>query len=131
MVNLVPQKSVHGDSMDTSAHYDLIERYAKICSVALMQNKDRFPFKQILGAVQKVESEKPVEVILSDVMPPETYVFRLRIGGIEVKPHIQCDDCACVRSWNTNLSYLKDVTENAQAYIDNPAKLDWEWMYDS
>ncbi len=117
--------------MDMLVHHDLIERYADICNRALLQNKDRFPFKQILGAAQRAEHERPVEVVLSDTVPPETYVFRLRADGVEVTPHDLCDDCQCVRLWNTNIPYLKDVTENSQAYIDNPAKLDWEWMYDA
>lgn len=131
MVNSVIKKPRHGNSMDTSAHYDLIERYADICSRALLQNKDRFPFKQILGAAQKSERERPIEVVLSDSIPPETYVFRLQADGVDVKPHALCDECACVRSWSTNISYLMDVTKNSQVYINNPAKLDWEWMYDS
>lgn len=117
--------------MDTSAHYDLIERYAEICSRALMKNKNRFPFKQILGAAQKSERERPIEVVLSDTFPPETYVFTLKADGVDVEPHDLCGDCRCVRSWNTNIPYLMDVTQNSQAYIDNPAKLDWEWMYDA
>ena len=117
--------------MDMCAHIELIEGYAEVCNQALLQNKDRFPFKQILGAAQDAENEQPVEVILSDAIPPETYVFMLKADGVDVKPHDLCSDCRCVRSWNTNIPYLMDVTKNSQAYIDNPAKLDWEWMYDA
>lgn len=130
MVNSSIREYGHGVRMDMLEHFNLIERYVDICNRALLQNRDRFPFKQILGAAQKAESERPVEVVLSDAIPPETYVFCLKSDGIEVKPHILCDDCICVRSWNTSITYLQDVAKNAQAYINNPAKLDWEWMYD-
>ena len=115
--------------MDTSEHFDLIERYANVCNQALLQNKERFPFKQILGAARDAERERPVEVVISDAVPPEVYVFRLKSDGVEVKPHLRCSDCTCVRSWNTNMSYLRNVTQNPYVYIKNPAKLDWEWMY--
>ena len=115
--------------MDTSEHFDLMERYVDICNQALLQNKERFPFKQILGAAKNAEQEKPIEVVIVDTVPLEAYVFRLKENGVTVQPHAACDNCECVRSWNTNMSYLKGVTKDPQSYIQNPAKLDWEWMY--
>jgi hypothetical protein len=31
-------------------------------------------------------------------------------------------------AWKVPESYLKDVVENAEDYINHPAKLDWEWL---
>ena len=112
-------------------HRDLIERYALICSEALLRNADRFPFKQILGAAQDAEFERPIEVVISDTDPEEAYVFRVQEKGISVVPHSDCGDCECARSWNANIGYLRDVAQNSQAYINNPAKLDWGWIYDT
>ena len=117
--------------MDNFEHFDLLKHYINICNQALLQNKERFPFKQILGAAKDAEYEQPVEVVVSDTKPLETYVFRLKAGGVEVKPHALCGDCACVRSWNTDTSYLQNVIKNPKAYIENPAMLNWEWMYDA
>jgi hypothetical protein len=130
MVNSQFEKSRHAIEMDMFEHFDLVEQYAGVCNKALLQNKDRFPFKQILGAAKKAESEQPVEVVISDTAPQEVYVFRLGENGIAVETHAGCADCACVRSWNIETSYLQDVIHNPQAYVENPAKLNWEWMYD-
>lgn len=112
-------------------HRNLIERYVGVCNEALIRNAERFPFKQILGAAQKAECGQSIEVVVEDSPTLETYVFRLKGDGISVKPHSQCKDCDCVRSWNTRIPYLESVTRNPEAYILNPAKLDWEWMYDA
>lgn len=123
--------------MDMSAHnkpalqhQHILENYVAVCNEAMQANKDRFPFKQILGAAQRKERNQPVEVVLSDVHPPEIYVFRLQESGLGVQPHDTCENCDCIRSWKTQLSYLRNVAQNPGEYIDNPAKLDWDWIYD-
>jgi hypothetical protein len=32
--------------------------------------------------------------------------------------------------WKVNVSYLQQVVDNPQEYIDNPAKLDFDWLRD-
>ena len=83
------------------------------------------------GAAQDAEFERPIEVVISDTDPEEAYVFRVQEKGISVVPHSDCGDCECARSWNANIGYLRDVAQNSQAYINNPAKLDWGWIYDT
>ena len=128
---------MHRERMDVSANStlsqvsdDLINRYVGICNEALLQNRNRFPFKQILGAARESEKDRPVEVCIKDNGSSDTYVFRLKDSGIIAAPHDSCKGCDCVRSWNVSANYLEDVVKDPQSYIQNPAKLDWEWMYD-
>lgn len=116
--------------MDTHEHYELIQRYADVCNQALLQNKDRFPFKQILGAAKDSESGCVVEVSVSGDLS-SSYVFEVRKSGIFAKPHDDCAHCNCDRSWSVEKSYLQRVAEDPLSYIENPAMIDWEWMYDS
>ena len=115
--------------MEPPHHYDLIRQYVYICNEALLKNKDRFPFKQILGAAQRLENGCVVEVNVLGLPLSESFVFRLREEGIDVQPHADCRDCNCDRTWNVSRDYLKEVARNPQNFIKNPAKINWEWMY--
>lgn len=137
MVNSSFHISRHLKGMDTPSEKklvlernDLINRYVSVCNEALLENRDRFPFKQILGAAKKNEKNHSVEVWVRGGGAHSLYVFRLRDDGIVASSHDDCDGCACVRSWDVSAAYLEDVVRDPQTYIDNPAKLDWEWMYD-
>lgn len=109
---------------------DLIECYLDVCNQALALSKDRFPFKQILGAAKKSESACVVEVNIVDALPPVSYVMKFNQGKIVAAPHLFCADCNCDRTWNITKGYLEGVVNNAQTYIDNPAKINWEWLDD-
>ena len=109
---------------------ELVERYVDVCNRALDLNKDRFPFKQILGAAQVSEKESMIEVDVIDAVVEHSYAMTIKAGRIVVKPHGDCDDCGCDRKWPVTLSYLRDVVENPDAHISNPAIIDWGWIYD-
>ena len=118
-------------SEHTLLHYtDLVTTYVDICNQALQQNCDRFPFKQILGAARISEKDHPIEVNVTSDICKESYVFRLNGHGIEVAPHTRCEHCDCVRTWDVSKDYLEMVTQSPAAFIQNPAKINWEWMYD-
>lgn len=111
---------------------DLMQRYLDVCNRALTFNKERFPFKQILGAAEKREHDVLIEVnIYSKNMDQASYVLSIQNGIITAAPHADCDDCECVREWNIAEGYLKSVTDDPECYINNPAKIDWDWMYDT
>lgn len=112
-------------------YHDLIERYVAVCNQAIEHNRNRFPFKQILNAVQEAEGQPLIEVVIDGCDQNETYVFQMREDKLTVRPHGDCKNCECVRSWNAMPSYLEQVTQNPAVYVDNPAMLDWEWIYES
>ena len=110
---------------------DLMKRYLEVCNQALTLNKDRFPFKQILGAAQQSEDGKVIEVTILGDLRSESYAMTFDKQGLVAKPHASCDDCKCDRVWSVNQDYLEDVAKDPESYIQNPAKIDWEWMYDA
>ncbi len=111
--------------------FELFQRYLEICNHALEVNKNRFPFKQILEAAQKADNSAPrlVEVSIIEDHPVEKFAILLdkntRVVG---KKHENCDNCQCQGEWRITQSYLEDVVNNPDAYISNPAKIDWEWI---
>jgi len=108
---------------------DLIQCYLDVCNRALAMNKDRFPFKQILGAAQDAERDRIIEVDVTDSYPKQSYMMNINGDHIVAKPHGDCDDCQCDRQWSVTRSYLRDVVQNQETYIQNPANIDWRWMY--
>lgn len=112
---------------DTQA--ELFSRYVEICNKALEENCHRFPFKQILAAAARAQSRKHVEVLIVDDHPEGSFVIHFDQDRIASQKHTSCNSCDCARQWRVSQSYLEDVVQNPDAYIANPAKIDWEWMY--
>lgn len=119
----------HQSQGDTT-EANLFSRYLEICNQAMEANKDRFPFKQILAAAQSEQSSKNIEVCIINDNPEGTYVIQLGDNKIIGESHESCDDCECDGQWRVTRSYLEDVVQNPEKYIQNPAKIDWDWMYD-
>ncbi len=109
---------------------DLMKCYLDVCNQALALNKERFPFREILGAAEKSEQGKIIEVNIIDADPNISYAMTLGGDGIVAVPHSACTDCKCDRKWQVTKNYLEDVAKNPQNYMQNPAKINWEWMYD-
>mgnify|MGYP006943314901 CR=1 FL=1 len=115
----------------TMRYFEVIRQYVDVCNRAIMNNHGKFPFSHILGAAKDAGHQDAVEVNISNVHPVESYVFSFGDTGINVKPHVFCDGCNCVRSWDTDLVYLQRVIDNPDCFITNPALLNWEWAHDA
>jgi len=109
---------------------DLIQDYVGVCNQAIEENANRFPFQQILGAAREMNTAQEIEVNILDWGHKETYVFVMGRKGLSVKSHDECGACSCVRSWSVSKDYLEQVAEESNSYIKNPAKMNWDWMYD-
>lgn len=107
----------------------MIERYVSICNAALFQNAGRFPFKQILEAAEQCSQGRMIEVEVLGLSGADKYVFSLAKGRIHAEKHDCGDACKCDGKWNISREYLESVVQNAPEYIDNPARLNWEWLY--
>lgn len=111
---------------------ELFERYVQICNTALEANKNKFPFAQILSAIQKTPNIKPKQVrIINDTGHPDYHVA-FNNNGMSCKK--TCGSCQgqCATEddiiWSVKTSYLNEVIANPDKYIENPAKLNWEWI---
>ena len=94
----------------------------------MLRNRERFPYKQILGAAKRNERGKIIEVCVIDDETSPSYAMVLGQGGLTAQPHDQCENCNCDKQWNIKRSYLEEVAKDPDSYIENPAKLDWDWM---
>lgn len=134
LVNFIYRAIEHDDIMEIcdqksseNGRDELIQNYVAICNRALEGNRNKFPFKQIFSALERVTTAEPVEVVVADTA--QTYAFHFGTDGIKVLPHGDCEGCNCIRKWTTNSQYLHKVVTDPNIYIQNPAKLNWDWMY--
>ncbi len=119
--------------MDNS---DLFQKYLEVCNEALDANRERFPFKQILGAAREhATTASKVEVCIVENLPRASFVIGIEKDKITGEPKESCEEvcegCRCNKQWHVARSYLEAVVKNPQAYIDNPARIDWEWLYNT
>jgi len=107
----------------------VFERYLAVCNEALEKNKDKFPFMEIWRARWKsLGPDNVMQCAVYDDRPKIKYTLHLTEDmKIEIvkKEHVSPEEV-----WPFKFSYLKEVVDNSQDYIDHPAKLDWGWLTD-
>ena len=108
---------------------DLFSHYVGVCNAALAANKDCFPFKQILEAVGEKQKRRNIEVCILGDSKKASFVIYFEDYKINGQRRERCTDCQCDGIWFVDQSYLEDVTLHPSEYIQNPAKINWEWMY--
>ena len=119
--------------MQTHAQMDdstLFDRYLEICNQALLLNKDRFPFKQILGAGAKAGQNHLYDVRIENALEKGCFSMMLHDGRLQAQAMQDkgCAGCCCSDKWRVTRQYLEEVVSRPDEYIVNPAKLDWGWM---
>ena len=118
---------MNDDYQNCADYDDLMRRYLDTCNKALLHNKNRFPFKQIFDAVKKTGAGKMIEVKIAEYDP--TFVVYIADDMIAFDRHDACGSCECDGLWQVEHAFLSEVVQNTQVYVQNPARLNWEWMY--
>jgi hypothetical protein len=105
----------------------VFERYLGICNQAIEKNKDKFPYTEIWKARWKdLTPENILQCAVYDDRPKIVYTLQLTEDmkiKIVKKTYIAPEDV-----WPFKYSYLKQVVDNPQQYIEHPANLDWGWL---
>jgi len=115
---------------ETVEEYELIfERYLDVCNQALEKNKDKFPYKEIWNArLKSLGKNKILLCAVYDDRPKIVYTLQLtedmKIKILKKEP-VPREDV-----WPLKYSYLKQVVDNPEEYIEHPANLDWGWLTD-
>jgi hypothetical protein len=97
---------------------------------ALDAHRGRFPYQQILAGLQEEAAHRRAAIALHDQdpnVPVARYVVRFRNGLIEPAP-VQSGNERVF--WRPRVDDLENVVDNATAFIQDPARLDWQWLKD-
>jgi hypothetical protein len=105
----------------------LFKSYMEICNKSLECNKEKFPYKQILQAAQGLLQDNKISLSIYDDHPKATYDLAIHDNKIDVVGKSKKNGGAN-KAWHVNKSYLEKVVSNPQEYINNPAKIDWDWL---
>lgn len=110
---------------------DLFNSYIDVCNEALQKNAGRFPFEQMIMAAQDENGSAPACRCIVGGEKDNSYRLTLENRKISYKP-INGDNNTGpdnARNWHVSLSYLEDVISHPEHYIENPARLNWDWLY--
>ena len=109
----------------------LIKYYFDLCNAVLNIHGTRFPYKQIFEAAQKNKADTIIECNVlghtNEVL--QTYALKLLNNHIDITPHTECENCNCLYSWNIHIAELSQIIAHTDRYLQNPAYLNWDWLY--
>jgi len=114
-----------GSSTDT-----LMSEYVSVINRAIDKHAESFPFKQILAGFQRLmDNGERIGVAVYSTTPesPHDY-FTLRYnaaGRFEMAARGKQEPTI---EWKVKRTYLEEVARNQSKYIDDPIKLDWDWV---
>jgi hypothetical protein len=115
------------DTATVEEYERIFERYLDVCNQSIEKNKDRFPYMEIWKARCKdIGPDSILQCAVYDDRPKIIYTLQLTSDmkiRIIKKTAVGTDE-----AWPFKYSYLKQVVENPQEYIDHPANLDWGWL---
>lgn len=114
-----------GNIMHHKDFSQLLSAYIHICNEALTKNKDNFPFNQLWQALKDKCQNRVVNIALIDDKPEPICSLSIAEAGVmicEAQKNTHHQDC------HIKLSHIKHVLENKEAYIKDPALIDWHWI---
>jgi len=114
--------------IDTENTYDLFMGYLDTVNEALDKHSDTPVIGQVLSLMEKAGSGKKfgAAIYKSDPQSPFDYfTVRLANGKFELDSRGKNEPDIDLR---ISQEFLINVNEDPQKYIDNPAKLDLDWL---
>ncbi len=103
---------------------ELLRAYLTICNQAMSKHAGEFPYKEIWAAAMASRKGDTMRLAVVDDRPKACVSVNTNGQKLEVAPSAADDN----HDWVLNYSYLAQVIENAEDYLDDPARLDWSWL---
>jgi hypothetical protein len=119
--------------MFTKNYEELLQRYLKVCSQALEKHKDISPFKEVFRDAENLPGGGRTNVELyDDGKPVGAYQIGFFKGQVGMLSHIaegKFFDDEKEYLWRVDAAELQKVVDDPQTHIDDPKKLDWDWVF--
>jgi len=97
-------------------------------NAALAKHADEMPFKQILAAAGRVLADRNLGIAVykdDPAHPHDYFTVRFGEGAFELVSHGKEEPEI---DGKVSLEYLESVAGDPDRYIDNPLKLDLDWL---
>ena len=92
-------------------------------------NEDTMPYRLFFDASKKMDMELTMGVAIYKNDPDtlhDYYTIRYEGNRFELIDHGKQDGIDIC--WKVSEDYLQKLAENPETYINNPAKMDWDWL---
>ena len=106
----------------------LVMQYLNVANVAIDQNRERESFERLLTASRDLLEDKRVGLGVYEEDPSEAEAFftiTMKDDRLDMLAHGAKDTDF---EFKAKKSYLEDVIENEDRYIEEPARFDWNWL---
>ncbi len=108
--------------------YDSFMNTLDVFNDAMDKLRDKPLIKDLMSLVDKQTAGRQFGIAVygdNPDKPFDYYTVRLHNQRLEL---VSRGKDAPDLDWKVSIDYLEDVAENPEKYIDNPAKLDFEWL---
>lgn len=108
----------------------LFTQALNVVNGALTSHENTPPYKQIIDAAKTVLDDRKMGVAVYENDPKspfDYYTVRCKDGVFELVSHGK--DAPAI-DWKVSRDYLHKLVDNQKEYIENPAKIDWDWLKD-
>jgi len=105
-------------------------RALTVINEALVENREKMPYKQIIEAGGKLLEGQNIGVAVyanDPDTPFDYYTIKFENDQLQLVSHGKQEPDI---SWKVSRDYLHQVKENAAEYVKRPEKLDWDWLLD-
>lgn len=112
----------------TDETVSLFTRYLNVVNAAVEAHRDETPYRQMIQAAEKLAGDTRfgVEVYEDDPDAPfDAFTVKHSEGRLELLAHGKQD---ADLDWKVSREHLEEVVEHPQRYIDQPARLDLDWL---
>jgi hypothetical protein len=95
---------------------------------ALEENREAMPWSQMIKAANLIADRLKIGVAVyadDPATPHDYYTVCFSDGKFELLEHGKSE---VKIAWKVPRAFLEKVTENPEEYVNNPAKLDWDWF---
>lgn len=107
----------------------LMEQYVATVNRSIENNRDRFPYKQLIEASRPMTEGLQMQVAVYKDEPSQPHdFFTLAWTGNELDMVGHGKDNGADVSWKVPVAHLEEVVTEPERFVREPAKLDLDWL---
>lgn len=106
----------------------LFTQYLDIVNRSIGEHRDEFPYDKMIAASDKLLADKNVGVAVykdDPAHPHHWFTIQMKGGTLDLVSHGKSDTDIV---WKVDEHHLENVVQAPQPYIDQPVKLDLDWL---